>query len=277
MEESPAWEVFPLKTGQLGYLPEAVQKFFQYNQRPVKGDSSLRLKIDKPVFLRKGMERSKTQSFLSCIADIYSYSALSSKERNRTINLQHTTEESIQWIKDIILQHLHLDNFVTFQNGTLVDLFYKDNDISFRDPEVEIYEEDLLYIKLSETNPDYLLKIISALNNFKAYLSDDKVEINYEYIWDIICIPRTGKNNELGGIFSKGLNLLILKSPDDDITNKIEVICPTNFYGTGYFDSQREILILYTRGGYYEPIYKYTRVDEGNAYKINKLLLYTTD
>ena len=135
MEETPAWEVFPLKTGQLGYLPEAVQKFFQYNQRPPKGDSSLRLKINKPVFLRKGMERSKTQSFLSCIADIYGYSVLSSKERNRTINLQHTTEESIQWIKDIILKHLHLDNFVTFQNGTLVDLFYKDSDISFRDHE----------------------------------------------------------------------------------------------------------------------------------------------
>ena len=272
MEEAPAWEVFPLKTGQLGYLPEAVQKFFQYNQRPVKGDSSLRLKINKPVFLRKGMERSKTQSFLSCIADIYNYYALSSEERNKTINLQHTTEESIQWIKDIILQHLQLDNFVTFQNGTLVDLFYKDNDMSFRDREVEIYQDDLLYIKLSETNPTYLLKIISALNNFKAYLSDDKVEINYEYIWDIICMPQTGKNNELGGIFSKGLNLLILKSPDDDITNKIEVICPTNFYGTGYFDNDREILILYTRDGYYEPIYKYTRVDEGNAYKINKLL-----
>ena len=249
-----------------------MQKFFQYNQRPPKGDSSLRLKINKPVFLRKGMERSKTQSFLSCIADTYGYSVLSSKERNRTINLQHTTEESIQWIKDIILQHLRLNNFVTFQNGTLVDLFYKDSDVSFRDHEVEIYEDDLLYIELSKTNPDYLLKIIAALNNFKAYLSDDKVEINYEYIWDIICIPRTGKNNELGGIFSKGLNLLILKSPDDDITNKIEVICPTNFYGTGYFNSDREILVLYTRNGYYEPIYKYTRVNEGNNYKINKLL-----
>ena len=79
------------------------------------------------------------------------------------------------------------------------DLFYKDNDMSFRDREVEIYQDDLLYIKLSETNPTYLLKIISALNNFKAYLSDDKVEINYEYIWDIICMPQTGKNNELGG------------------------------------------------------------------------------
>ena len=54
MEETPAWEVFPLKTGQLGYLPEAVQRFFQYNQRPPKGDSSLRVKVNKPVFLRKG-------------------------------------------------------------------------------------------------------------------------------------------------------------------------------------------------------------------------------
>ena len=45
MEEAPAWEVFPLKTGQLGYLPEAVQKFFQYNQRPPKSDISLRLKV----------------------------------------------------------------------------------------------------------------------------------------------------------------------------------------------------------------------------------------
>ena len=53
MEEAPAWEVFPLKTGQLGYLPESVQKFFQYNQRPPKGDYSLRLKIDKPVFFTK--------------------------------------------------------------------------------------------------------------------------------------------------------------------------------------------------------------------------------
>jgi len=78
----------------------------------------------------------------------------------------------------------------------------------------------------------------------------------------------------LGGIFTNGLNLLILKSPDDDITNKIEVICPTNFYETGYFDRGREILILYTRDGYYEPIYKYTRMSDGNNYKINKLLFF---
>ena len=73
------------------------------------------------------------------------------------------------------------------------------------------------------------------------------------------------------------LNLLILKSPEDDITNKIEIICPSNFYGTGYFDEDREILILYTRDGYYEPIYKYIRVSEGNKYIIKKIIVSTSD
>ncbi len=269
MEETPAWEVFPLKTGQLGYLPEAVQKFFQYNQRPPKGDTSLRVKVNKPVFLRKGMERSKTQSFLSCIADIYSYKNKSEKARQKAKTLTHSTINSTQDIKEIIINHLTIDNFVTYQNGTLIDIFYKplDDDIN-----VEEHEQSKLYQQLNEKNPAYLLKIIIALNNFKAYLSNDTIEIDYEYLWDIICIPLTGdRDNIFGGLFDNGLNLLILKSPENDITNKIEVICPSNFYGSGYFDDDREILILYSKNGYYEPIYKYVRITEGNRYIVEKL------
>ena len=268
MEETPAWELFPLKSGQLGYLPESVQKFFQYNQKPAKNDSSLRLKINKPVFLRKGSEKSKTQSFLSCIADIYNYVLASSAQRVKQISLIHTMDESIRFIKDIIINHLNLDNYVTFQNGTLVDIFFKDAD-DF-DVDLKDYEHADLYQKLHEKNPSYLSKIINSLNNFKQYLNDDDVEINYEYLWDIICTPR--KDGRLGGIFEKGLNLLILKSPDDDITNKIEIICPSNHYGNEYFNIHREILLIYTYDNYYEPIYKYTRKSDSNIYNVEKLL-----
>jgi len=268
MEEAPAWEVFPLKTGQLGYLPEAVQRFFQYNQRPPKGDSSLRLKVNKPIFLRKGMERSKQQSFLACIADIYDYKELIPKARNKSVTLTHNIKTSIENIKTIIKNHLTLDNFITYQNGTLVDIFYSPQD---EDIDVSQYESSRLYRELHDKKPEYLLKIIIALNNFKDYLSQDDIDIDYQYLWDIICIPVSGENENEGGIFDMGLNLLILKSPDNDITNKIEVICPTNFYGSGYFDEDREILILYTRNGFYEPIYKYTRLSEGNKYRISKL------
>lgn len=157
MEETPAWEMFPLKSGQLGYLPESVQKFFQYNQKPSKNDSSLRLKKNKPVFLRKGMERSKKQSFLSCISDIYTYALSSSAQRSKAHPLLHSMDNSIRYIKDIIISHLNLDNYITFQNGTLVDIFYKDDDEY--DIDLKDYENTKLYNDLREKNPTYLLKL----------------------------------------------------------------------------------------------------------------------
>jgi len=135
------------------------------------------------------MERSKDQSFLSCIADVYNYKLSSTKKRKKPLALTHATDMSIRDIKKIIIDHLNIDNFVTYQKSTH------------------------LYQALHENNSEYLLKIIIALNNFKAYLSDDTIDIDYEYLWDIICVPIKGDNDEYGGIFDNGLNLLILKSP----------------------------------------------------------------
>ena len=99
-------------------------------------------------------------------------------------------------------------------------------------------------------------------------MKNDEIEIDYEYLWDIICTPNKGTSN--GGIFQNGLNLLILQSPEDDITNKIEVICPSNHYGNEYFDNNREILILYTKNNRYEPIYRYVRKTENHTYTVTK-------
>ena len=57
---------------------------------------------------------------------------------------------------------------------------------------------------LHETNQNYLLKLIIALNSFKDFLMDDTVEIDYEYLWDIICMPRIGKT-KIGGLFDHGI------------------------------------------------------------------------
>lgn len=245
MEETPAWELFPLKMGQLGYLPEAVQKFFNYNQRPPKNNSNLMIKKDKPVFLRKGMERNKNQSFLSCIADMYNFKIAEKSAKK----LEKKTEKSIKWIKNIIVNHLTLDNFITFQNGTLIDVFYKETDIT-----MDEHKDTKIFKMLKRKKEDkYLRKIIISMNNFKTFIMSD-AEIDYKYLWDIICSP---KNN--GGLFENGLNLLILKSTEDDITNKIEVVCPTNHYSNEHLDDNREILILYSRYDKYEPVYRYLR------------------
>jgi hypothetical protein len=74
MDEAPLLEAWPLKQGQLGYLPISVQKFLGYNCKELcqQSASETRLKLDSPCLLHKGMENSGAQSFLACIADIFS-------------------------------------------------------------------------------------------------------------------------------------------------------------------------------------------------------------
>ena len=272
MEEAPAWEIFPLRIGQLGYLPEAVQKLFNYNQRPQKGESSLRVKINKPVFLRKGMERSKYQSFLSCIADVYEQVSMENKRLTQK-TISHTTEHTIEWVKNKIVEHLNLDNFIMFQNGTLVDVFYeKEDEEHVIKSDMSEYENDTIYKVMQEKNSKYLIKIITAFKNFTTYLKNDETVIDYEFLWDILCTPRDKEDDRLGGLFMNGLNLLILKSPTDDITSKIEIVCPTNHFSSEFFSKNKPTLILYEKENYYEPIYQYTRKSQGNKYIVDKLV-----
>ena len=93
------------------------------------------------------MEKNKYQSFLSCIADVYEYVYTPSKNRNKIVSLHHTTEQNIDWIKNIIINHLSLDNFVTFQNGTLVDIFYNPTDDI--DINMAEHEHTKLYIQFT--------------------------------------------------------------------------------------------------------------------------------
>ena len=272
MEEAPAWEIFPLRIGQLGYLPEAVQKLFSYNQRPSEGESSLRVKINTPVFLRKGMERSKYQSFLSCIADVYEQAEHEDRRLSEKI-ISHKTEHDIQWVKNKITEHLNLDNFIMFQNGTLVDVFYeKDDEENVKKTDMSLYENNTIYRVMHEKNSAYLIKIITAFINFISYIKNNQTVIDYEFLWDIISMPRDSQDSRMGGLFAKGLNILILKSPTDDITNKIEIVCPTNHFSGEFFSKNKPTLILFEKDNYYEPIYQYTRKSQGNKYIVDKLV-----
>jgi hypothetical protein len=48
-----------------------------------------------------------------------------------------------------------------------------------------------------------------------------------------------------------------LEIPENDITNNVELVCPTNHYSIHTFDSRKPSLILIKREGYFEPIYGY--------------------
>jgi hypothetical protein len=147
---------------------------------------------------------------------------------------------------------LTIDNFIKYQNGNLVNNFnnYKG------DTEIEInkYKNSKLFSKINEKNTEemfYFKKVVSALENFIDFLSDDDVIIDHTYLWDIISMPNKY-------LFPNGVNLVIFKLPNDDITNNIQLLCPSNHYSNEFYEARKPTIILMKEDEYYEPIYSYT-------------------
>jgi hypothetical protein len=238
-------ETFPLDSNRFGYLPIAIQKFLKTDNKECQiSVTNNSLKPDYKCLVRHGVETHKTQSFVACISDIIGRS-------------NNKTPVRIPEMKKTFIKALNLDIFMSLQNGNLIDLFYKEgsglNEIG--PGEMEEHKNTEIYKNVFKTKDEAKLKFLKKLcvsyNNFKLYLKDDKVEINYTYLWDLICRP----NNE---IFPKGINMAILEIKNDDITNNVDIICPSNHYSSTLYDSHKKTVIIIKNGNYYEPIYEYT-------------------
>jgi hypothetical protein len=132
-----------------------------------------------------------------------------------------------------------------YQNGNLVTDFYDPK----KTPNAE-YTNSVLYSKLSQDEMPFFIKVCNAFENFIAYLSNADVVIDYTYLWDIICTPNPA-------LFKEGINLVILEVANNDITDNVNLICPTNHYNSVIYDPVKPTLILFHQDEYFEPIYTY--------------------
>jgi hypothetical protein len=170
---------------------------------------------------------------------------------------------NIREMRELIINSLDIDMFITLQNGTLVDSFYN--------PNKELLETDLArkyaHSAISQTLPKpTFARICNAYENFVAYLADDTSIIDHTYLWDIVSRP-----NER--LFKHGNNIILLHIPDDDITNNVQVICPTNAYSGEVFDINRKTIIIMKRDTYYEPIYLFESKSNGKFSVIGRFAL----
>ncbi len=190
------------------------------------------------------MEQHDTQSFLSCIADLWKV-ASDHTEDNKEWSLSEDVSLTLKQIKDKILTKINIDTFIALQNGDLVSIF---QDLDTLDEiDIEPYINSNIYRTLllsqdidekanalSDKSEYYLKRVISALLSFSKYIEDNTSEIDYTYIWDLISLPE-----DKGGLFKDGLNLIIINSPTNDITSKIQLICPTNVYNEEIYNVNR--------------------------------------
>lgn len=285
-----------------GFLPIVVQKFLhEVNEECQVSKMDTSLKPNHTCILRHGVETNSKQSFIACIASALFYVQEDKNTKNPLItkfipNAKYDVP-SIKEMKDLIIKAIDIDKFVKYQNGDLIT--------SFANPEAKVdiskpeYKESKLYQKIGEhgfnnenmetqidislnsenqegstqselTNLsenkslEFFTRVIQAYENFISFLKDNSIYIDYTYLWDLICTPNPR-------LFESGINLIILEMPEDDVTNNIELVCPTNRYSAHIFDTRKRTLFLLKRENYFEPIYGYR-----NDLKKNKILITTT-
>lgn len=233
---------YPLQKDRWGYIPPPLQAVIQENvQQCVK-------KVDNEkdgvvCLMRHGIVNDKNQSFIHCIYDV----------------LYYGKEKSPKTLKSHILSFMTVDLFRQYHNGNLVDVF---QDLSI-DVNLQAYSSTNV-VRHAKTIQEkkYAKKVISAFQKFREFLSDDTVLIDHTYLWDIVTTP----NKQL---FSNGINLIIFQISNSDITNNVELLCPSNPYLLHKYNPSRPSVILVKQDNYYEPIYAHTKID--NTKKITKL------
>ena len=248
-------EKFPLQQGRWGFLPPSLEIFLKnVNTDCQISKLNTNIKPDKPCLLRRGVESSENQSFISCIADALFFGI---KEI-----------PTIREMREIILSAITIDQFIGLQNGNLIESFAEDSDKmqkSKDDSKSNLdsikYAGSKIYKSLGQ-NRALLEKIIRSYENFRSFMRDDKAKIDYTYLWDAIC----GANPKL---FTQGVNLIVLNIPNNDTTSNIEIVCPSNHYSSQFYDSRKQTLILMQEGNYFEPIYSYK--SEKDTLKITRV------
>ena len=231
----------PLDQHRWAFLPMAMQYFLGTdNSLSVDKKKPSQIKIGAPCILRYGIEKHDRQSFIGCIAHYYAYKQ----------NLEKTP--TISEMRNILANSITLDAFLKYHNGNLVSIF--------RPPVVEQANVDIdkhmgsAFAKTidlnNETQLDFLEETIASFNSFIKYLQDDSSEVDYTYLWDFV----SDTNPKL---MKDGLNLIILDLINDDGTDNVHLVCPSNAYSSISYNPSKETAIIMKSGEYYDPIQLY--------------------
>ena len=249
---------FPLPKNRWGFMPLSAQLFFNEDSSKLADPQNPSILLpNTSCLLRYGVEQTEKRSFIGVIAHFYAY--------KQGLSQTPTIEKMSQILATII----NLDMFMNVQNGNLPNIF-RPKKIDVAKIDIDKYSQTKFFKQIDLSNNvqiEYLEDSISSYENFINYLQDDSVEIDHTFLWDIVCM----ENPQL---LRDGINMVILKITENDITEKVQYICPSNTYSSVKYDPRKETVILLLQDHYYEPIHLYENI-ETIVVSSNNKLVYT--
>ena len=240
--------------GRWGFVQYAVQHLLQIDYRNHISKTNTSMIRDKtPTILRYGIRQEeitqpdgkvlelRNRSIVAAFADIYA----------RAHNIR---TPSVADFLRIVADAITIDHFIQYGNGTYISIF--DEPALETD---EFIEADTDYVKtevyklLDMNNKDhynFFRKLRRAYEQFLVFLTDPVSIIDHTYFWDIIATP----NPQL---FTNGINLILMEIVNNDVTENIDIICPTSSYSANQFRVDRQSVLMIKTNDLYLPLYKY--------------------
>ena len=240
-------DTYPTPHTRWGYLPIPAQLFLNVDYKSVVSSQNPAIVLEnRPTLLRYGVEQTPKQSFLGLFADIYA-------------NQQNRPEvPTIAEFREILANEITLDIFVRIHNSSLVSVFSTHRPRNKKSTTVDSantteFTETEFAKRLNLSNnaeQRFFRNTVESYRNFLSYITDPAETIDHTYLWDIFTsdIPTLNKG---------GLNLVLFQIAENDITDKIEYVCPTNRYSKNAHDVTKNSVLVLLHDSYYEPIYEY--------------------
>jgi len=235
---------YPLPESRWGFLPMALQLFLKSDaSTAIDPKNSSLIRQGEKCLLRYGMEKSENQSFVATFAYFYTY-----KHNLDTI-------PTIREMREIFKNAIDIDMFVRYHNGNLVSTFRPKHRVKTMDLGPHVESDFYKTISVDdETQLQYLENTIASYDNFIKFITDDESTIDHTYLWDFFC----GRNSKL---LKDGMNLVILQMTDQDITERVQLICPSSAYSRFEYDETKETVVLLKQDNFYEPIHLYEQTE----------------
>tara|TARA_B110000483_G_scaffold14606_2_gene16457 strand:+ start:1549 stop:5955 length:4407 start_codon:yes stop_codon:yes gene_type:complete len=227
---------YPVPNARLGFLPLPVQIFFNNNaQTCISKTNSALLNGDVKCLLRAGSEQNILSSFIGAIAGAYA--------EEHQVNIP-----SIEQMMIILSESLTLDDFINYNNSSLVSVFRSEHS---ENVDIEMYKKSKLYKMVygpqdvSNDEDDFFRDTVKSFENFKMYINDNSAFIDHTFLWEVVSESNLK-------IFKNGVNLIILEIYKSKSNSNIRILCPTNPYSQRFFDPSKKSIILLKQDDFYE-------------------------